>query len=220
MAVIAVTVPYGVSPGMMMKAKTADGRAFMIPVPQGAKPGMTLMVTVPDPAPDAPPSSTPQALDPEDLGVDLVQSGTTMAEGVRKEDLKPCFAAICCICSLYPKFPDCLGAHVKGVLVCVEIESLCCKVGKADGSICMCMKNEIELIKPTTCVKMFQQFFCMDVRCAIPCDEDVPCIIAALGLTCVKNYKCICACGEALTGPAEEKEGGAAPAPDCEMMER
>lgn len=47
MAQIAVTVPDGVSPGMMMKAKTADGRAFMTPVPAFAGPWETLMVSIP-----------------------------------------------------------------------------------------------------------------------------------------------------------------------------
>lgn len=212
---IAVTVPYGVTPGMTMKAKTPDGRAFLIPVPQGARPGMTLMVTIPD----SPPG---QKIETSDIGAEVMQQGTTMVEGVNTDDLVMVCAALCIICSCYPKFPDCLGAHAKAVITCMEVESLCCKVGKADGSICMCMKNEIEIVKPTTCVKQTSQFFCIDLRCAIPCDEEVPCTIGALGLICVKEYKCICKCGEKMS--EKEEGGGAPPVPEAcaegETMER
>ena len=108
---IAVTVPYGVTPGMTMKAKTPDGRAFLIPVPQGARPGMTLMVTIPD----SPPG---QKIETSDIGAEVMQQGTTMVEGVNTDDLVMVCAALCIICSCYPKFPDCLGAHAKAVITC------------------------------------------------------------------------------------------------------
>ena len=235
---IAITVPYGVVPGQMMKASVPDGRTFLVPVPEGAKPGMTLMVTVPEakaPSAGAPAESSNAPLKSDDLKVEIPEQGTTMVEGVNPADLVPCCGLFCAIFSAYPKFPACIGAHSKMALVCVEAEVLCCKTGSKtstplprriqpnslprtvnDGSICMCLKQELEIIKPTTCVKGFVQLCCMDLRCALPCDDEVPCILAVAYITCVKNYKPVCQFGENLTSD-DAKKGQA---PTAEMMAR
>ena len=70
----------------------------------------------------------------------------------------------------------------------MQVEGVCCKVGVQEGSLCMCAKSELECIVPTTCVKMTEQFFCLDCRCAFPCDDEVPCAIACLGLTICRDY--------------------------------
>ena len=57
-----------------------------------------------------------------------------------------------------------------------------------EGSLCMCVKSELECIKPTTCIKMTEQCFCLDCRCAFPCDDEVPCALTVLGLTCCLNW--------------------------------
>jgi hypothetical protein len=46
------------------------------------------------------------------------------------------------------------------------------------------MEGNLECIKPTTCLKLNTQQCCLDARCALPCDAEVPCLISALGLTC------------------------------------
>jgi len=200
---IAIQVPYGVSPGMQMKATCPDGRSFMITVPESARPGMTLMVAVPAATPVGSPMQASEA-PAEPPAVSLVQQGTTMVEGVNTDDLCSVCALCCVILSCYPKFPECLGCHAKGVMTCIELETIMCKTGVADGSICMCCKAELEIIKPTVCIKMTEQLFCLDLRCAVPCDDEVPCMIGLLGLTCVKDYKCLCKCGEKLTSSEEE----------------
>ena len=73
----------------------------------------------------------------------------------------------------------------------------------------MCCKSELECIKPTTCVKMTEQVCCVDMRCAFPCDDEVPCALTVLGLTCCYDFQPKCSCGHSLAEKAEEPEGGA-----------
>ena len=98
----------------------------------------------------------------------------------------------------YFKSPDCIGWYSKGACVCAEIEWACCKPGKEEGSMCICAKGELEFVQPTTCVKLTCQECCLDSRCAVPCDDEVPCIIACLSLQCVRDYKCDCKFGQSL----------------------
>ena len=249
---IAITVPYGVVPGQQMKATTPDGRAFMITVPSelsvyirpppnslttvdkrrapptvGARPGMTLMATVP---PAAAPGAGKRGSGPPPVAESepqIVEMGTTAAEGVDPKDLCSVCGAVCIMLSCYPKFPDCLGCASKGVFLCCEIEAVLCKTGRQDGSICMCMKSEVEVIKPTVCIKCTEQLFCLDLRCALPFDDEVPCLCAALGLTMMKDFKCLCSCGDKLGDKGEDKPEGAPPAAEqgeggieCEKMTR
>ena len=82
------------------------------------------------------------------------------------------------------------------------------------------MEGNLECTKPATCLKLNTQQCCLDARCALPCDAEVPCLISALGLTCIKNYECVCKCGEKLGDTAEASDdddtaAGAPPAPDA-----
>ena len=80
----------------------------------------------------------------------------------------------------------------------MQVEGVCCKVGVQEGSLCMCAKSELECIVPTTCIKMTEQFFCLDCRCAFPCDPEVPCMGALIGLQCVKAYQPAFGCCKSL----------------------
>jgi len=173
---------------------------------------MTLMVNVPPPADNAAPQDEPsEAPEPQ-----IVPQGTTATEGTDTKDLCACMACFCVICSIYPKFPQCLGCHSKGNVLCCEVEGVACKTGRTDGSICMCIKSELEIIKPTVCVKMTEQCFCLDARCAVPCDEDVPCMLSFAGCTLVKNYECACKAGASLNSD----DGNAGAPPVADEMER
>ena len=184
---------------------------------------MTLMATVPPAA--APRGSMdkgapPPAAESEPM---IVQNGTTAAEGVDPKDLCSVCGVICIVLSCYPKWPDCLGCAAKGVFLCCEIEQVLCKTGRTEGSICMCLKSEVEVIKPTVCVKCTEQLCCLDLRCSLPFDDDVPCICAVLGLTMMKDFKCLCKCGDKMGDKGEEAAEGAPPAADgieCEEMVR
>lgn len=200
---VGITVPWGAKEGDKLKASTDDGRMFSVRVPMHAKPGMTLMVTIPDPVANQPASTEPVEVPDNDASV--LPKGTTTDGGVKPEDLTACFACCCCIESLYCK-PECFGCHTKTQFICLESEALCCKPSSNEGSLCICCKNEFELIKPTVCIKQTGQTCCCHVGCSVPCDKEVPCMITALGFTCMKDYKMVCQCATAV---AENDDGGA-----------
>jgi hypothetical protein len=164
-----------------------------------------------------PPAGAPAPAAPEaDEQIQIVQQGTTATEGVSSADLCPLCGLICVVLSCYPKFPECIGCSTKGEFLCCQLEGVLCKTGRTEGSICMCMKQEVEIIQPTVCVKLTEQCFCLDLRCSLPHDEDVPCICAVAGIKCMRNYKCECEVGGSL---GDKKEGddeaaGAPPMPD------
>jgi hypothetical protein len=173
---------------------------------------MTLMVKVPanaqKPRGNVP---LPMAAQPAPDDVQVLPHGTAMNEAVNSDDL--ClFCGLCCVIgSCYTKWPECLGCANKGVLMCLEIEGAACKTGRTEGSLCVCLKGESEVIKPVTCIKCTQQLCCVDLRCALPFDAEVPCVVGFAGVQCVKEYKCACVCAPKLTGKAP---GGAAPVPE------
>jgi hypothetical protein len=213
---IAIQVPYQAQPGMKIKAKLADGRSFLITVPEGAYYPTQLMVTVPEP-PVVTTGSPMVPAAPVDLPADskiekMETSNTTMDEGVDSADLIACCAMCCIVNSLYCKWPACIGCHSKGQCTCLELESVFCKVGVNKGSLCMCCKQEFECMVPTTCVKMTSQMFCFDQRCAFPCDEEVPCTVAVCGLTICRDFACICKCFDKLNEGEDAEEGSGAPA--------
>lgn len=142
---------------------------------------------------------------------DTTKIATTMSLSAGTNDLTPFMGCCCGVCSFYFVFPDCIGCWSKGTLCCLDIEALCCKVGKKEGSICMCMQNEIEVIWPPSC-KIANQVFCLDNRCAIPCDEEVPCVVTVFGIQCCKHSECKPGCCKKL---GDEEEGGAPQS--CEM---
>lgn len=98
-------------------------------------------------------------------------------------DLVPCAAGCCWINSLYCEFPSCIGCSFNDTICCVEATGVCCKMQDCSddrGTCCICWSGDERIIKPTTCCKGQQQFFCFDQRGAFPCDSDVPCICTLL----------------------------------------
>lgn len=86
------------------------------------------------------------------------------------------------------------GCMSKGVVCCLEQESLCCKVSEKEEDYCLCFKASCTCIKPTTCIKGTSQEFCCDSRCAFPCDEEVPCILNLFFFNCCYKYQCSAGC--------------------------
>ena len=109
---------------------------------------------------------------------DIVEGkkSTNLAGAPKQEDFMPCAACCCSILSCYTKFPDCIGCYDKGTFVCCEMETLWCKTGNreesSDGSLCLCLSGEIEMIQPTTCCKLQIQYCCCNANMAMPCDEE------------------------------------------------
>lgn len=160
-----------------------------LPAPPPPPPVPMVMVQMP-------PQSAPQPEPDPDVQIHEAEpewnTAHTMKEAPDPRELIPCCGCCCTIISCYCKWPECCGYYAKGNFVCIETEAICCKTGKREGSLCVCIRNELEIIQPTTCCKMECQPCCIDERCAIPCDKEVPCIVSVCGLTIVQDYKFVC----------------------------
>ncbi len=65
-------------------------------------------------------------------------------------------------------------------------ECICCSLtSQAIAYCCMTDAMKCEIKFPETFCKEACQCFCCDVRCAIPCDDEVPFAIALCGFFCV-----------------------------------
>ena len=53
-----------------------------------------------------------------------------MSSAVPVNELVPCQAFFCSISSLFLSYPECFGFQGKGVCLCMEFDSLCCKFPK------------------------------------------------------------------------------------------
>ena len=205
MDVVGVQVPLGVYPGGQFMAMTPTGQQVVVQVPMGAAAGSIIHVRVPA-ATGPPPMPMAMTRAPEpsasDDDMELAEVSvapafkTSMADAPDPKDLRPCMACCCTILSCYVAFPQCIGCYSKGVFTCIETESVACKPSVVEGSLCKLLSSEVELVKPVTCVKCAAQECCIDSRCALPCDSEVPCMISFLGLTIAKDYQPKCACGE------------------------
>lgn len=116
------------------------------------------------------------------------------AGAVNPDDLFVIAMCCCGVSSLYCNCPDCLGCYTTSVCCCQENQSKCCKPHDNPDKICICNSTDCNCIYVTTCCKQTSQCCCCDNRTAFPCDDDVPCGLAALGLVCCFNWGCKCAC--------------------------
>ena len=97
----------------------------------------------------------------------------------------------CCISGLYCTYPECIGCYTMQSCLCLEINMKCCKpYTHTEGKICICNSSNCDVVVPKTCCKIVGQSFCLDFRGAFPCDKDVPCVVAYLGVLCCANYAC------------------------------
>lgn len=94
-----------------------------------------------------------------------------------------------CQCYLSTELGALFRTHSKGF--CFDI-SECKEKGcvqsrwadvSAEGDCLFCFKwvSEVDCGMPTTCCKVYEQCFCIDVRCACPTDSDLPCGCALCG---------------------------------------
>ena len=100
--------------------------------------------------------------------------------------LRPLLGWGCLIASLFTKFPDMLGCQIKGELLCFKQNLLCFKVGdeKDENEKCVVNQAKCTIIRPTVLLKGIAQVFCLDTRCSLPLDKDMPCLFNVFGFTC------------------------------------
>eukprot|EP01036_Dinobryon_divergens_P036015 gene36015-46793_t len=89
------------------------------------------------------------------------------------KDLIPYESCCCFIRSCYCKFPLCLGCQGDYSCLCIEQSYKQCKPVENDEDIvCSCCEGGCYVVPITTCCKSVDQCFCLDSRCAFPCDDD------------------------------------------------
>ena len=89
------------------------------------------------------------------------------------EEDRTCVTACCCYhWALYFKWPNCCGGEQ-------QCECICCET--------TCSVKCLDFSKRF--YKLTGQCFCVDNRCAIPCDDEVPCLVSVFGLECYRHKK-------------------------------
>lgn len=128
---------------------------------------------------------------------DAKQTGATMSTRDAHEmavlfDQVPFVGECCLFASCYTKMPECLGCHTESECLCLEMKGIGCKPQSGQPKLCcICCEGSYNIIPPTTCIKGTSQVCCADTRCALPCDEDVPCIFNVCFITCCYKFKCV-----------------------------
>merc|ERR1712086_797871 len=96
--------------------------------------------------------------------------------GVDTNDLILCDACFCCLRTCCCKMgTDLICCTVVDDRMCFQIGLGCCDCG---------------CLSPSTCVKSQAQCLCLAGGCAFPCDDDMPCMLALLGLACLPSFGC------------------------------
>ncbi len=98
-------------------------------------------------------------------------------------DLRPCTACCCVISSLYCSFPDCVGCSGEYMCCCLSTTFKICKPSKSSSDCCIINENNCLCIYPTTLCMGQSQCFFVDSRCALPCNDEVPCVVAMFCFT-------------------------------------
>ena len=105
------------------------------------------------------------------------------------------FSACCCsIHSCFFDAPPCFGCQDQTTCLCLRSNTRCCKVASKEEletakRYCICQEGGTFIVIPRTCLKGQDQCFCLENRCAFPCDRDVPCLFTVCFITCFYNYK-------------------------------
>merc|ERR1719277_2140825 len=79
-----------------------------------------------------------------------------------------------------------MGCAANATCCCIE-QDCCCTNGVAP--LC-CICCAIRCVAPTTCMKSEQQCCCCVTAEALPCDEEVPCMLACCFLDCYPKCGC------------------------------
>lgn len=110
------------------------------------------------------------------------------------EELRPCCAGCCNICSLFCGFPSCIGIAGACTLLCCQCKYVCCKLldCKDEDSRCAaCIQLNWFLTAPNKLYECTGQYCCIDSRAALPCTNKVPCMLTVLSITCCADCKCV-----------------------------
>ena len=135
------------------------------------------------------------------------QKGEQLKGEASRIDLKDLCPLVSCGCdhvNLYCKFPHCCGT---------DCNSEC--LGCASGCSNKCVNCQYCLFGCPLC-KCVSTVGCMDNRCSVPCDDDVPCAIALCGVFCAGKKMEGNEAVPMLSAATEDSDG----APQVEQMAR
>ena len=113
--------------------------------------------------------------------------GQRDADAIDIGDLRVLCGACCQLSSLYCDMTNCWGCNVEGDFLCLGGHGMACKRSAKEDRWCIFVQSEFYCAKPKTCVKVQNQCFFCDNRCALPCTDQVPCIVTVLGFTFCYN---------------------------------
>ncbi|CAD7940463.1 unnamed protein product [Amoebophrya sp. A25] len=144
-------------------------------------------------------------VDPAKIATCEFHEGCHMAEeednrdatAVKTEDLIPIGACCCVIDSLYCTFPACLGCTCDGTLLFLQGRAAFCKpldCKDEDKRCCAIAELQEYCVIPTRFGEGKCQICCLDRRYAIPCTDNVPCLVNSCGLNCMADFGCKIAC--------------------------
>ena len=95
-------------------------------------------------------------------------------------------------CALSMGIIECLtsGCEHRSICLCVRTEMQACQ---PSSESCLVFDGGLKLVRPPILdggplVKYNDRVCCAGSRCALPCDEEVPCLCACLFLKCLDGY--------------------------------
>lgn len=105
-------------------------------------------------------------------------------------DAIPVVGLCCLITSYFDVWPECFGVDIKMIFCCLELDCRYCKPRNPNSDRpdrpdrCFVISDGTNsCIKPKTLLRGHTRLCCLNQRCAIPIDEEVPCIFNFCGLT-------------------------------------
>jgi hypothetical protein len=113
---------------------------------------------------------------------------------VNMDALIPYYSCCCFINSLYTDTVNCWGCSTGGQLLCFDCDFVGLKRSKEPGKICNILSGHLDCIVPKSCCQFTSQILCLDSRAALPCTDEVPCMINFFGLTLAYKKKFIPGC--------------------------
>mmetsp|Transcript_11780 Transcript_11780/g.35089 ORF Transcript_11780/g.35089 Transcript_11780/m.35089 type:complete len:176 (-) Transcript_11780:65-592(-) len=98
------------------------------------------------------------------------------------------FSALCCVNSACYREADCCGCSGKVSVCCLSLEH-CLKPG-APCLFPLCCLG-IKCVSPTTLLKAQSQCCCLVHSAALPCDDEVPCMLSCCFASCWPRCGCL-----------------------------
>ena len=115
--------------------------------------------------------------------------------------------ACCCVYEGCLCGDGCMGVMASETVCCIESE--CCLKAGQEKLCCICCA--LRCVSPSVCIKSQAQICCLAGAAAIPCDDEVPCMVGTCGVICYPGFYVCKTLGD-ITG--NEPSGG----PDAEQV--